>query len=101
MAAIWIADLGAVARMRTPPNQGAMNVPKELKAWVRVKRLEDVRAGPSRATYGLAETCKAVMPAARIISAARNKGNDGTLAAGIKRIVPKAMVSNPATIILW
>src|ERR1700743_1202014 len=78
----------AAPRINRLPNFGAIVVPKELNACVRFKRLEAVRGGPRTVTYGLAEVCSTVMPAARTISAARNNGNDGREAAGTKRIAP-------------
>ena len=77
---------------------GATNVPSELNACVRFSRLDAVRAGPSTATYGFAETCNMVMPAARMISAARNSGNEGTWAAGINSNAPMPIVTRPITI---
>ena len=77
-----------------------MVVPSELKACVRFRRLEAVRAGPSTVTYGLAATCSAVTPAARTISAARNSSNEGALAAGTKSSAPTAMISSPTTMVL-
>src|SRR6267142_3990144 len=90
---------GAIAalRMNQLPNQGATVVPSELKAWVRFNRLDAVRGGPRMATYGLAEVCKTVIPAARTMSALRNNGNDGIDAAGTNRKAPVAMVSSPVT----
>src|ERR1700730_12435835 len=81
---------GALLKMNRLPSNGAMVVPRELNAWARFKRLAAVFGGPRTATYGFAETCKTVIPAASTISAARNKGKgkDGTLAAGIKSAAP-------------
>src|SRR5437868_15486390 len=90
---------GALLRISQPPRYGAIVVPSELNACVRFSRLDAVRDGPSTATYGLAETCSAVIPAASTINAARNSGNDGTLAAGINISAPNPMVSRPATIV--
>src|SRR5664279_3245143 len=98
MLAISAAALGAVARIRMPPNQGAIAVPSELNAWVSVRREDAVLEGPRSATYGLAATCNTVIPPARMMSAARNSGNDGTMAAGTNSNAPTAMVSSPATI---
>jgi exodeoxyribonuclease VII small subunit len=69
-----------------------MVVPSELNACVRFKRLDAVSGGPRTATYGFAATCSAVMPAASTISAPRKSGNDGTLAAGMKRSAPTPIV---------
>jgi hypothetical protein len=74
-------------------------VPSELKAWVRLSRLEAVRDGPSTVTYGLAATCRAVTPVASTISAAKNSANEGALAAGTKSNAPTAMISNPTTMV--
>src|ERR1700683_5435166 len=48
--------LGAALRMKRPPSNGPRNVPNELNAWVRFKRLDAVFAGPRTATYGFAAT---------------------------------------------
>ncbi len=82
-----------------PPREGAIVVPSELKACARFRRLDAVSGGPSTATYGLAATCKAVIPAARTINAPRNSGYDGALAAGMNNRAPKPMVHKPATIV--
>src|SRR5579859_7895582 len=92
-----LAGASAAPRISQLPNRGASVVPKELKAWVKFKRLEAVRGGPRIATYGLAEVCKMVMPAASTIRAVRNSGNDGIDAAGTNMRAPVAMVSRPAT----
>ena len=85
--------------MRNAPKIGPATVPSELNAWVRFSRLDAVRAGPSTVTYGFAATCSAVIPAASTISAPRNSGYEGTLAAGINNSDPTPMVSSPATIV--
>ena len=95
----WVEANGAAARIRSPPTYGAIVVPSELKAWVRFRRLEAVRAGPSTVTYGLAATCSTVTPAASTISAARKSSNEGALAAGTKSKAPTAMTSRPTTIV--
>src|ERR1700743_725927 len=87
----------AAPRINRLPNFGAIVVPKELNACVIFKRLEAVRGGPRTVTYGLAEVCSTVMPAARTISAARNNGKGGRDAAGTNRSAPVAMVSRPTT----
>src|ERR1700686_5487380 len=88
----------AAPRMSQLPNLGASVVPSELKACVRFKRLEAVRGGPRIATYGLAEVCSAVIPAASTINAVRNNGNDGSDAAGTNKSAPVAIVNCPVTI---
>src|SRR5712672_1286520 len=88
----------AAPRISQLPNHGASVVPSELKACVRFKRLEAVRGGPRIATYGFAEVCSMVIPAASTISAVRNRGNEGMDAAGTNMIAPVAMVRRPATI---
>src|ERR1700730_7290960 len=90
---------GTVLRIRRLPRGGAIVVPSELNAWVKFKRLEAVSGGPSTATYGLAATCSAVIPAARTINAVRKSGKDGTLAAGMNKSAPRLIVSTPATIV--
>jgi len=45
---------------------GAIVVPNELKACERFKRLEAPVSEPKTATYGLAATCKTVIPAASV-----------------------------------
>src|ERR1700727_305877 len=87
----------AAPRMSQLPNFGASVVPRELKACVKFKRLEAVRGGPRIATYGLAEVCKTVMPAASTIRALRNNWNDGIDAAGTNKNAPVAMVKRPVT----
>jgi hypothetical protein len=47
----------------------------------------------------LADTCKAVIPAATIISAVRNKGNKIAVAAAMNKKAPAAMVHKPITIV--
>src|SRR6476646_7013355 len=91
------AGASAAPKMSQLPNRGASVVPSELKACVRFNRLEAVRGGPRIATYGLAEVCRMVMPAARTIKAVRNNGNDGIEAAGTNIKAPVAMVRRPAT----
>src|SRR6476469_9218856 len=91
------AGASAAPKMSQLPNHGAMVVPRELKACVRFNRLEAVRGGPRIATYGLAEVCSTVMPAASTISALRKTGNEGMEAAGTNRSAPVAMVKSPAT----
>ena len=76
-----------------------MVVPKELKAWVRFNLLEAVSGGPKTATYGFAATCKAVIPAAKIIKAPRKSGNEAVLAAGMKSSAPTPMVKRPVTMV--
>ena len=91
------AGASAAPSMSQLPNRGASVVPNELKACVRFKRLEAVRGGPRIATYGLAEVCRMVMPAARTINAIRNSGKDGMDAAGTNIRAPVAMVRRPVT----
>src|SRR5260221_11613176 len=93
-----LAGAGAAPRMSQLANLGASVVPSELKACVRFKRLEAVRGGPRIATYGFAEVCSMVIPAASTISAVRNSGNEGMEAAGTNMRAPVAMVRRPATI---
>src|SRR3979411_688014 len=90
--------LGAELRMSRLPKKGARNVPRELNACVRFRRLDAVSGLPSTVTYGFAATCRHVIPAARTISANRNNGYDGTLAAGTNRNDPNPMASSPTTI---
>ena len=59
-------------RMNAAPTSGAMVVPSELNACARLRRDEAVRAGPSAATYGLAATCRTVIPPARTNIASKN-----------------------------
>src|SRR5271170_5329337 len=70
----WEIAIGAVLRISSPPIFGAIVVPSELKAWVRSSRLDAVSCLPKRSTYGLADTCRPVMPVARTSNAARNNG---------------------------
>src|SRR4051812_897897 len=86
-----------IPRISVLPNHGATAVPRELNACVRFKRLEAVRGGPSTATYGFADVCRTVMPAARMINAVRNSGYEGALAAGMNKAAPAAMVHRPMT----
>src|SRR3954447_6376859 len=99
MACMSAGLFGALVRIRQLPKYGAMKVPNELKACVRLRRLEAVSGGPSTETYGFAETCSAVIPAASTIRAARKNANAGTLAAGRNSSAPIAMVPRPATIV--
>src|SRR6478672_7749135 len=92
-----LAGASAAPRMSQLPNRGASVVPSELKACVRFRRLEAVRGGPRIATYGFAEVCSMVMPAASTIKAVRNNGNDGIDAAGTNIRAPVAMVRSPVT----
>src|SRR5450432_232530 len=92
-----LSGTAAAPRIRRLPNFGATVVPRELKACVRLSRLDAVSAGPRMATYGLADVCKTVMPAARTINAVRNNGNEGIVAAGTNRRAPIAMVKRPTT----
>ena len=50
-----------------------MVVPKELNACVMFKRLDAVSGLPKIATYGLAATCKMVIPEANTNNANKNK----------------------------
>src|SRR5205823_677791 len=93
-----LAGASAAPRMSQLPNRGASVVPSELKAWVRFKRLDAVRGGPRMATYGFAEVCKTVIPAASTINAVRKTGNDGMEAAGTNMNAPVAMVRRPVII---
>src|SRR5882762_6746022 len=77
--------VAVVLRIKCAPIQGKIVVPRELKACVRFKRLEAVCGFPSTATYGFAATWRIVMPVARMINAARKNGNEGILAAGMKK----------------
>ena len=86
-------------KISLPPRYGPMVVPSELNACDKFKRLEAVSGGPSTATYGFAATCRAVIPPASTISAPRNNGYDGTLAAGINNSAPTPMVTTPMTIV--
>ncbi len=76
-----------------------MNVPTELNACARLRRLDAVEAGPITVTYGLMETCTIVMPAASTISAVRKTGKLATIEAGTKPPAPTAMVMRPATMV--
>src|SRR5467141_3433366 len=89
-----------VLRIKCAPIQGKIVVPRELKACVRLKRLEAVCGLPNTATYGFAATWRMVMPVARMINAARKNGNEGILAAGKKARHATTMVSSPATMAL-
>src|SRR5580700_4295399 len=93
--------LGAALRMNRLPKNGARKVPSELNACVKLRRLDAVAGLPNTVTYGFAATCRHVIPAASTISANRNNGYEGTLAAGTKRNAPAPMVSRPATIDRW
>src|SRR5215472_16156181 len=90
---------GAAARMSSPPSLGAIVVPSELNACVRSNRLEAVSGFPSTTTYGLAATCKPVMPAASTINAPKNRGNEADEAAGTNKNAPTAIQSNPVTMV--
>src|SRR5438270_9298806 len=92
-----LAGASAAPRISQLPNRGASVVPRELKACAKFKRLEAVRGGPRIATYGFAEVCNIVMPAASTISAVRNSGNDGIDAAGTNMNAPAAIVRSPVT----
>src|ERR1051325_498651 len=72
-----------------------MVVPRELMAWVSVKRLDAVSGGPSTATNGLAATCSNVMPAASTNNASKNSGYAGALAAGKNSRQPRPAVHSP------
>jgi hypothetical protein len=74
-------------------------VPSELKACARFSRLEAVLSGPIFETYGLADTCNPVMPAAMIISAVRNNGKETAVAAAMNKKAPAAIVHKPVTIV--
>src|ERR1700745_190958 len=91
----------AVVRMKRPPKKGARNVPSELNACVRLSRLDAVSGFPKTVTYGLAATCRQVIPAANTIRAPRNNGYDGTLAAGTNKNAPKPITNKPPTIERW
>ena len=91
--------LGALARISSPPKYGATVVPSELNACVRFSRLDAVFAGPSTATYGLADTWSAVIPAASTPNANRNNAYDGTIAAGMNSNAPIAISSRPPTMV--
>src|SRR5690242_7402824 len=84
-------------RISQLPNIGASVVPRELNPCVRFSRLEAVLGGPRIATYGLAEVCRMVMPAASTINAVRNRRNDGSAAAGTNNSAPADIVSKPVT----
>ena len=94
------AELAFAFKINKPPRYGPMVVPSELKACVKFNRLDAVSGGPKTETYALAATCSAVIPAASTISAPKNNGNDGALAAGINRNAPTPMVTSPVTIVL-
>src|SRR5215467_12427061 len=96
--ASMLAGASAAPRISQLPNHGASVVPSELKACVRFKRLDAVRGGPRIATYGLAEVCRMVIPAASTINAVRKTGNDGMEAAGTNVTAPAAIVRRPVTI---
>src|SRR5207244_594316 len=91
--------LTVALKKNRPQRYGAIVVPSELNAWARFKRLEAVSGAPSTDTYGFAETCSTVMPAAKTINAARNNGKDGALAAGMNNNAPNPMVKSPATML--
>ena len=77
-----VLSFGRRLRIKALPSSGASVVPSELKAWVRVSRAEAYRAGPRMATYGLAATCKMVMPDASTNSAPKNSPYTRCEAAG-------------------
>src|ERR1700720_2938985 len=91
--------LGAALRITRLPKYGPMVVPSELNACARFSRLDAVFSGPIIETYGLADTCSPVMPAAITISAVRNSGKDTAVAAAINKKAPTAIVHKPATIV--
>src|SRR6185312_9466855 len=91
------AGAAAPPRIKILPKSGARVVPRELKPCVRLRRLDAVRGGPRTATYGLAEVCRMVIPAARTMRAVRNKENEGAMAAGTKSSAPQPIVTRPAT----
>ena len=64
-----------------------------------VNRLEAVLGGPSTATYGFPDTCKDVIPPAKITRAHMKKANEGTLAAGRNNSAPALIVNRPMTIV--
>src|ERR1039458_4718436 len=76
-----------------------MVVPSALNACAKFSRLDAVSSGPRTVTYGLAETCRAVIPAATIISAVKNNGNETAAAASMNKKVPTAIVHKPNTIV--
>jgi len=79
-----------------PPSVGAIVVPSELKAWVSVSRLDAVAASPSTVTYGLAATCKIVMPAASTKKASKNTAYP-LFDAGKNSAQPAAAIVKPTT----
>src|ERR1017187_4610609 len=90
---------GAALRITRLPKYGPMVVPSALNACARFSRLEAVSSGPRTVTYGLAETCRAVIPAATIISAVKTNGNETAVAAPMNKKAPTAIVHKPITIV--
>jgi hypothetical protein len=68
------ATVPASGRINQAPTSGAIVVPTELNAWVRVSRLDAVSGEPRTATYGFAATWSSVKPDASTKSAPRNSG---------------------------
>ena len=60
----------------------ASEVPKELKAWAKFNLADADSSGPSTLMYGLAATCRMVMPPATTKRASKNKGYIRVAAAG-------------------
>jgi len=58
--------------MTTEPISGKTQVPSELKAWAKVRRLCAVLCGPSSEISGLATTWTITTPLARTNRASRN-----------------------------
>ena len=77
-----VLSVGSRLIIKALPSNGANVVPSELKACVSVRRAEADRAGPRMATYGLAATCRMVMPEASTNSAPRHRPYTRCEAAG-------------------
>jgi hypothetical protein len=70
-----LTDLVALQEWLTSYKDGAIRLQKEGKDDPEaLSRLDAVSGFPRTETYGLAATCKQVIPAARTISAPRNSG---------------------------
>ncbi len=71
-------------------------VPRELKAWAKVRRLWAVAGGPSMEIRGFATTWTMVIPAASTNRAARNATNSAECEAGMKPRQPSIITRRPA-----
>jgi len=78
---------------------GARVPPMELKAWARLRRMEELESGPRMETYGFAEVCSAVTPAPTTKMAVRNSGKLTSLAAGINSRQPTTWMNSETTMV--